>query len=72
MEGSFQSTKPASSRDGDPQRPLEYYNQAVQAIDLLYGVAVSGSDGAEEVLRDLAEKLTIRGGGWRQMKYLKK
>jgi hypothetical protein len=51
---------------------LRQYSDAHQGIELLWEVATLGHDGAAEALRDLADKLTARGGDWRRMKYLKK
>lgn len=45
---------------------------AMDGINLIYEAAAAGHDAAREVLADLADKLTTRGGDWRRMKYLKK
>jgi hypothetical protein len=51
---------------------LRQYSDAHRGIELLWEVATLGHEGAAAALRDLADKLTTRGGDWRRMKYLKK
>ena len=48
-----------------------YYNDAVMALDELYGAA-HGSPGALEELRSFAEQLVTRAGDWRRMRNPKK
>jgi transcriptional regulator with XRE-family HTH domain len=48
-----------------------YYNDAVMALDELYGAAHS-SPGALEELRSFAERLVTRAGDWRRIKNPKK
>jgi hypothetical protein len=66
MDGSSPNVRPESPDDGPRRQPIEYYNEAVQALDLLYEAVVSGSVGAEEILRDLAGKLAWRCESWRR------
>jgi hypothetical protein len=71
MQGVPENTSPSEPSEDPAQRALAYYNQAMEAIDILYEAAAAGHDGALEVLGALTDKLTTRGGDWSQMKYLK-
>jgi hypothetical protein len=61
MEDLFPNINPAGSGDGQPRGVIEYYNQAIQALDLLYEAAAAGQDGAKEALRFEANRLLKRG-----------
>jgi DNA-binding XRE family transcriptional regulator len=51
---------------------LRYFESAATGLNLLYEAAADGHEGACEALRDLADKLSTRGGHWQRMKYLKR
>ncbi len=61
--------KPAPPGDNEA---LRYYEAAATGLNLLYEAAADGHEGAREALRDLADKLSTRGGHWQRMKYLKR
>jgi transcriptional regulator with XRE-family HTH domain len=60
-----------SNSPGDNE-VLRYYEAAATGLNLLYEAAADGHEGAREALRDLADKLSTRGGHWQRMKYLKR
>jgi len=49
---------------------LRHFSDAMTGLQLVYEAAEAGHAAADEVLRDLANKLTVRGGDWRRMKYM--
>jgi transcriptional regulator with XRE-family HTH domain len=61
--------KPARRDDAET---LGYYDAAATGLNLLYEAAAQGHAGAREALRDLADKLSTRGGHWQRMKYLRR
>lgn len=73
----FEVTNPR--RPGGPGRKLteaqeerlRNYNDAVTGINILYEVAEAGHADADEVLRDLADRINKRAGDWRRVKYSK-
>ncbi len=70
MEPREPTDQPASCALDNDERALLYFNLSVDALNLIYEAAVDGHDGALEVLADLADKLSTRGGDWHQMIYL--
>ncbi len=66
-----------STQDGQRARRddpalLEYFDDAVTGLNLIYQAAVAGHLGAGEALRIESERLVRRGADWHDMKYLKK
>lgn len=57
-------------QDQDNPEVLRYFEAAVTGLNILYEAASAGHEGAREALRDLADKLSTRGGHWQRMKYL--
>jgi transcriptional regulator with XRE-family HTH domain len=55
---------------GDPELEL-LASVCLDGVNLIYEAAAAGHNAAREVLKDLADKLTSRGGNWRRMKYLR-
>jgi transcriptional regulator with XRE-family HTH domain len=54
----------------DDAEALRYFESAATGLNILYEAAAEGHQGAREALRDLADKLSTRGGHWERMKYL--
>ena len=50
---------------------LRHFSDAMTGLQLVYEAAEAGHAAADELLRDLADKLTVRGGDWRRMKYMR-
>lgn len=61
---------PRRSRGRSDAELLHYYEAAATGLNILYEAAAAGHEGAREALRDLADKLSTRGGHWQRMKYL--
>ncbi len=59
------------SRKQREERLVRLFDAAATGLNLVYEAAADGHDGAAQVLADLADKLTVRGGDWQQMKYLR-
>jgi len=55
----------------EPHERLRHFSDAMTGLQLVYEAAEAGHAAADEVLRDLADKLTVRGGDWRRMKYMR-
>jgi hypothetical protein len=51
--------------------PLDYYNDCIVALDVLFEAAEKGSSGAAECLRAEADRLLRRAAEWRDMVALK-
>lgn len=51
---------------------LRQLSDAMQGLNAIYEAAEAGHSAADELLRDLADKLTTRGGDWRTLKYARK
>jgi len=64
---------PGSQPDSapEPHERLRHFSDAMTGLQLVYEAAEAGHAAADEVLRDLADKLTVRGGDWRRMKYMR-
>lgn len=63
---------PGARLSQEEEELLRQYNDAVTGINILYEAARAGHSGAQETLRDLAQRINKRAGDWRRMKYLKK
>ena len=55
----------------EPNERLRHFSDAMTGLQLVYEAAEAGHAAADELLRDLADKLTVRGGDWRRMKYMR-
>ena len=55
----------------EPHERLRHFSDAMTGLQLVYEAAEAGHAAADELLRDLADKLTVRGGDWRRMKYIR-
>jgi len=55
----------------EPHERLRHFSDAMTGLQLVYEAAEAGHAAADELLRDLADKLTVRGGDWRRMKYMR-
>ena len=64
---------PVSQRDTtpEPHERLRHFSDAMTGLQLVFDAAEAGHAAADELLRDLADKLTVRGGDWRRMKYMR-
>jgi transcriptional regulator with XRE-family HTH domain len=60
-----------SPKAGDDVEAVRYYDDAVEALGILYEVATAGHPGAKEELRAEAIRLIERGAHWRDLKYTK-
>lgn len=63
-------SKSHASRGREDTEALRYYEAAATGLNILYEAAAAGHQGAREALRDIADKLSTRGGHWQRMKYL--
>jgi len=50
---------------------LRHFSDAMTGLQLVYEAAEAGHAAADELLRDLADKLAVRGGDWQRMKYMR-
>jgi hypothetical protein len=55
----------------EPNERLRHFSDAMTGLQLVFDAAEAGHAAADELLRDLADKLTVRGGDWRRMKYMR-
>ena len=69
------SPKPSPGHQPDttpePHERLRHFSDAMTGLQLVFDAAEAGHAAADELLRDLADKLTVRGGDWRRMKYMR-
>jgi hypothetical protein len=64
---------PGNQPDMTPEQNerLRHFSDAMTGLQFVYEAAEAGHAAADELLRDLADKLTVRGGDWRRMKYMR-